>query len=160
MARTVLIIVASLGLLLSSGVELPAKDAFPAPTKRDKCPVCGMFVSGYQDWLAVVRLKSGKIAYFDGPKDMFTYLLNLRKYDPTAKPTDITEILVKDYYSLAPIDARAAYFVLDSNVTGPMGRELIPLARKQDAEEFKTDHNGKRVLRFNQVTPAVLKSLE
>jgi nitrous oxide reductase accessory protein NosL len=147
-------------LLLTIQAPLHAGNAIPSPTPKDKCAVCGMFVGKYQNWLAIIRLKNGSIAYFDGPKDMFTYYLNPGKYQPAAKSSEVVEIMIKDYYSLKPIDARTAYFVAGSNVTGPMGNELIPLAKKSDAQEFLTDHKGKKIYRFNEITLATLKSLE
>jgi nitrous oxide reductase accessory protein NosL len=33
-----------------------------------------------------------------------------------------------------------------------MGHELIPLASREDAEEFMRDHRGRRILRFDEVT--------
>jgi nitrous oxide reductase accessory protein NosL len=32
-----------------------------------------------------------------------------------------------------------------------MGHELIPLASRADAEEFLADHQGRRILRFDEV---------
>jgi nitrous oxide reductase accessory protein NosL len=34
-----------------------------------------------------------------------------------------------------------------------MGHELVPLATEEDAQEFLRDHAGKRILRFDEVTP-------
>jgi nitrous oxide reductase accessory protein NosL len=41
-----------------------------------------------------------------------------------------------------------------------MGRELIVLEKEGDAREFMTDHKGKRILRFEEVTREVVKSLD
>jgi len=41
-----------------------------------------------------------------------------------------------------------------------MGRELIPFAREIEAREFKKDHKGKSILRFKDVTPAIVKGLD
>lgn len=71
----------------------------------------------------------------------------------------MAEIFVKDYYSLAFIDGKRAFYVIGSNQLGPMGHELIPFARKSDAEGFLKDHQGKAILRFDEVSPATLKSL-
>ena len=43
---------------------------------------------------------------------------------------------------------------------GPMGKELVPFARKDDAEGFMHDHRGIKILRFNEITRFVLKGLE
>jgi nitrous oxide reductase accessory protein NosL len=41
-----------------------------------------------------------------------------------------------------------------------MGHELVPFGRREEAEEFKRDHRGRRLWRFDEVTPALLKSLD
>jgi len=138
---------------LASGAAVTA----PADAK---CPVCGMFVARYPDWFTSLTFRDGSAVYFDGAKDMFTFCLNMKKYRPTKSPKDIASVAVKDYYSLKVIDGRKAFFVSGSNVYGPMGKELVPFARESDAREFIKDHNGKKILRFEDVTPAVLKSLE
>jgi len=41
-----------------------------------------------------------------------------------------------------------------------MGKELIPFANETEAREFLKDHRGRKVLRFSEITPAVLKELD
>jgi len=148
-----------LGILLPSP-SAAADNEMPKPTAKDKCPVCGMFVAKYPDWLAVVRLHDGSHVFFDGAKDLFKYLHDPRKYDPARRPEDIRAVAVMDYYGLTWIDARKAWFVLGSDVYGPMGRELIPLERETDAREFMRDHKGMRIIRYSEATPEVIKSLD
>jgi copper chaperone NosL len=137
-----------------------AEIAVPKPSAKDKCPVCGMFVAKYPDWLAAVRFRDGSHAFFDGAKDMFKYLQDQKKYDPARKPEDIEAVMVRNYYDLSWINARKAWYVLGSDVYGPMGRELIPLEKEADAREFMKDHKGTRVIRFSEATPAVIKTLD
>lgn len=148
-------------LVLAVAVTGTAFAADPVkPSGSDKCPVCGMFVAKYPDFLAQVIFKGGSNAVFDGAKDMFQYYLNLKKYDASKKSEDIESIYVTDYYGLNAIDAKSAVYVIGSNVTGPMGKELIPFAKKEDADEFMSDHAGKKSLKFEEITPEVLKDLE
>jgi copper chaperone NosL len=137
-----------------------AERGVPKPTTRDKCPVCGMFVAKYPDWLAAVRLRDGTHVFFDGAKDMSKYVHDPKKYDAARRPEDIEAVLVMDYYGLAWIDARKAWYVLGSDVYGPMGRELIPLEKEDDAREFMKDHMGMRIIRFSEATPEVIKTLD
>lgn len=130
------------------------------PLPKDKCPVCGMFVAKYPDWLAAIVFKDGSYAVFDGVKDMMKYYHNLKRYNPSKRLTDINSIQVNDYYRLAPIDGLKAYYVIGSNIYGPMGKELIPFEKKEDAEEFMVDHVGKGLLKFHEITPEVLKGLD
>jgi len=126
--------------------------------QADKCAVCGMFVDKYPGWVGVIRFKSGAPAYADGPKDLFRCLQDLRKYAPGRG--EVLSIQVKDYYHLGEIDARKAFYVIGSDVLGPMGQELVPFATDGDAQAFLQDHHGKRKLRFTEITPELLKALE
>ncbi|HEY6871201.1 MAG TPA: nitrous oxide reductase accessory protein NosL [Geobacteraceae bacterium] len=132
----------------------------PPPPARAKCPVCGMFVAKYPDWTGAIVFRDAATVYFDGPKDLFAYYLDPGKYDPARKRSGIAALFVKDYYSLAFIDGRQAFYVIGSDVNGPMGKELIPFARRDDADGFLRDHRGKRVVRPGEITPALLKELE
>jgi copper chaperone NosL len=139
---------------------ISAEKAPPAPSAKDKCPVCGMFVASYPNWLGVVVHKDGAKSYFDGPKDLFTYYLAPEKFAPSRKQADIVELYVTDYYSVTAIDGRKAFFVVGSDVRGPMGKELVPFAKKADADGFLKDHKGEKVLRLEEITTATLKSLK
>jgi nitrous oxide reductase accessory protein NosL len=127
---------------------------------RDKCPVCGMFVAKYPDFAAQIQFRDGSTLHFDGAKDMFKYYLNLSRYAPGKKPGDITAVFVTNYYDLTMVDGLLAYYVVGSDVYGPMGRELIPFTRESEARDFMKDHKGKSTIRFRDVTAAVLKPLD
>jgi len=130
------------------------------PTQEDKCPVCGMFVYKYPDWTAEILFKDGTVVFFDGAKDLFKYYFDLKRYAPGKKVQDISAIYVTEYYDTKLIKADEAWFVAGSEVYGPMGRELIPLATQDDAETFRKDHKGRGILRFRDVTPKVIEKLD
>lgn len=146
--------------LLIAGSGLAVQKNPATPPAKAKCPVCGMLVAKYPDWVCSMTFRNSTSVYFDGPKDLFTYYLNPGRYGPARKQADIAEIHVKDYYSLAVIDGLQAFYVIGSNVLGPMGKELVPFARRDDAEGFMRDHRGRKILRFNEITRFVLKGLE
>jgi nitrous oxide reductase accessory protein NosL len=132
---------------------------YTKPAQKDKCPVCGMFVAKYPDWIAEIVFRDGTYVVFDGPKDFFQYLLEPEKYTPGRRNQDIQAVFVTDYYGLTQIDGYTAFYVTGSDVYGPMGAELIPFKKESDAREFLKDHRGKQILRFKEVTPAVLRGL-
>jgi nitrous oxide reductase accessory protein NosL len=132
----------------------------PAPGPRDTCPVCGMFVASYPYWIATVLWRDGKAVHFDGAKDFFKYLQDLKKYEPGRTVTEMQGMGVTDYYGTTRIDAAAAFYVIGSDVLGPMGHELVPHDSEAEAKEFMADHSGKRVLRFRDVTQAMLQGLD
>jgi nitrous oxide reductase accessory protein NosL len=119
-----------------------------------------MFVAKYPDWIAEVRFADGGTAVFDGAKDLFKFLLAPGRYLPGRAAADVRAIWVTDYYAVRPVDGRAAFFVLGGDVYGPMGRELVPFASREGAEEFLRDHRGTRILRFDDVTPQILEALD
>lgn len=152
-----LIIVA---LFLTLVLPLTGGAAPVTVSKADKCPVCGMFVAKYPDFLAQIVFADGSYALFDGAKDMFKYYFNIKKYNAAKDLSDIAVIYVTDYYSMTPIDGRSAWYVAGSDVFGPMGRELMPFVQKADAVEFMKDHSGKKLMRFDEVAPDLIQGLD
>ena len=69
-------------------------------------------------------------------------------------------IYVTDYYDLTFIGGYEAFYVVGSDVYGPMGRELIPFKTEAAARDFMKDHNGKSILGFKGVTAQVIKGLD
>ena len=121
-----------------------------------KCPVCGMFVSKFPKWVAQIQLKDGHNHYFDGVKDMMKFYFNPTKYHAHSNE-QILQMNVTDYYSLESTDAKKAYYVLGSNVYGPMGEELIPFKNEDEAKKFMTDHFGKKVVSFDEIKEEMIK---
>ena len=138
--------------------QAPAAE-LPKPGTKDLCPVCGMLVSKYPNWVATIVYKDGHAHFFDGAKDMIKFWHDPAKYAAGHSREQIERISVTEYYGLTAIDARDAWYVVGSDVLGPMGREFVPLASAEDAADFVKEHKGARVLRFDEVgaeLPALL----
>jgi len=129
------------------------------PAEGEICAVCGMFVARYPEWIAQVVYQDGSSAYFDGPKDLFKYLLRPETYAKERSSLEIEAILVTSYYDREAIEARGAFFVTGSDVIGPMGAELVPHRGLDDARAFMEDHGGSRVVRFHEVDLELLAGL-
>ena len=56
------------------------------------------------------------------------------------------------------INAEDAYYVVGSNMMGPMGRELIPFADQGEAMKFHQEQGGNR-MNYAEISPGVLKTL-
>ncbi|MEA3289353.1 MAG: nitrous oxide reductase accessory protein NosL, partial [Campylobacterota bacterium] len=122
----------------------------------EKCPVCGMFTYKYPRWAAQIFYKQDdeeKHWSFDGVKDLMKFYFNSSKWGnyPIAKIENITKILVTDYYTQKGIDGTKAFYVIRSDVYGPMGHELIPFESMEDAQTFKKDHFGKTIIEFKDI---------
>ena len=132
-----------------------ASDGPPPPGPKDRCAVCGMFVAKFPNWVATIAYPDGSHRFFDGPKDLFRYLQN-----EGGSAAEEAEIWVTDYYTTKPLKAHDAVFVRGSDVLGPMGAELVPLASVELAESFRADHGGEAPMVFNDIDADVLRSLE
>lgn len=148
------------GCAIGTGSAWSKPVKLPAPGPRDTCPVCGMFVAPYPYWIATVVWRDGKAVHFDGAKDFFKYLFDLSRYEPGRQRADIVSMGVTDYYSTERIEATGAWYVIGSDVLGPMGHEFLPLDTEADAKEFMADHKGKRILRFAEVGAALPMALD
>lgn len=129
------------------------------PSASELCPVCGMVVVPDSPWTATVVHEDGARRLFDGPKDLFKYLLFPDRYPRPETGAAVRAVTVTTYYDRATIPARDALFVIGSDVLGPMGAELIPHRTRAEAEEFLADHRGERILGFEEVTAEVLGPL-
>lgn len=122
----------------------------------EKCPVCGMYTYKYPRWAAQIFYENGAQKQhwsFDGVKDMMKFYFDPLRWGnyAIAKKENIVKILVTDYYSQKGIDGTKAYYVIRSDIYGPMGHELIPFESLSDAETFKKDHFGKKIIEFKDI---------
>ncbi len=151
---------AAVAVLAAAASALGPRQAPDKPGDKDKCPVCGMFVSRHPNFVARIVFKDDTYAFFDGVKDMFRYYFDLKTYNPGRAIADIAGISVTEYYTLKPVDGLQAFYVIGSDILGPMGNELIPIAGADKAGVFLEDHKGKAILRFSEITPEVIRSLD
>ncbi len=148
--------IAMIVLFCSAALVQGAPETKISPDSR--CAVCGMFVAKYGNWGTQIRLAEGSTLFFDGVKDLMVFYHNPQQYSSfTSK--DIKEIWVRDYYSQEWFDGLKALYVIGSDVTGPMGKEFIPFAEKAGAETFLTDHKGKKILAFQEITDEIVQSM-
>jgi len=130
----------------------------PDGSKLDKsaeCPVCHMKADHGTPGPAAVVFKDGKVVGFDGAGDMFRYVLEPAKYGFDA--ANIKNVYVTDYTTKKFLDAKGALYVLDSDIQATMGPEVVPFSKKEDAEKFKTEHKGDKVVPYSEVTAGALK---
>ena len=113
--------------------------------QRERCAECGMFVDLAPRWMSGSAEGGPR---YDTPKCMFRHDL------AAAREGWITE-----YYSQARRDTAEVVFVVGSDVIGPMGADLVPIAGAERAAGFVRDHGG-RVVALEEVDDALLRSLE
>ena len=128
--------------------------------KDEKCPVCGMFVHKYPKWAARMNYKeNGKdVSHaFDGAKDMLKFYFDPPRWGNYTKHKDAEiEILVSDYYTQEVIDGKKAFYVVGSDVYGPMGKDFVPFATFKSAQTFMKDHKGLKIIEFSQIKESLV----
>jgi len=146
--------------------DLNQNDQRVKVTHDEKCPVCGMFTYKYPRWAAQIFYDLGDKGHrhlsFDGVKDLMKFYFNANRWGNYTLYTknNIHNILVTDYYTQKSIDGTKAYYVIGSNIYGPMGHEFIPFKTKDDADVFMRDHYGSAILKFGDITESQVYQLD
>ncbi len=115
-----------------------------------RCDLCGMRVEADSGWRAGGKDASGATLAFDTPKCLF------RRHHERG---EVRDAWVIEYYSQQRRPARELLYVIGTDLQGPMGRDLVPVAGREAAERLMRDHHGERVLAYDEVTPEVAASL-
>lgn len=114
-----------------------------------RCEICGMAIDADSGWRAGAVGASGPLA-FDTPKCLFRY---------THRHGSVEGPWVTEYYSQERRPAARLFYVVGSDLEGPMGRDLVPVGGAPEAERFASDHHGTQVLAYGEVTPEVVADL-
>jgi copper chaperone NosL len=152
-----LVIFSLIVVLLGCSEADPKKEMLKeavAIENADECHLCGMIISQFPGPKGELYQKTSEdIAKFCSTRDLFGYLLqpeNQRQvqqvfvHDMSKTPWQKTD----DQYF---IDARSAWFVVDSSKKGAMGKTLASFSLFDDALAFSREYGGK-VYPFDEIT--------
>jgi copper chaperone NosL len=117
------------------------------------CALDGMLLNDYPGPKAQIHYNDGTTEFFCDTVEMFSILL---------RPESRRRVLAVYTQDMGQADwrqprghwinARSAWYVQGSKLTGSMGPTFAAFARREDAEAFAGKYGG-QVLRFDQVTP-------
>ncbi len=145
-------------MLWMAGNATAAVLDLPNGSKLDtstECPICHMNIEHGVPGPAAVVFNDGKVVGFDGAGDMFRYILEPAKYGFDAG--NIKNVYVTDDTTKKFLDAKTGLYVLESDVQATMGSEVVPFSKKEDAEKFKTEHKGEKIVAYSEITLEALK---
>ena len=159
-----------IGIIFLNGLLLAATNIKPFDVeekyfltydKNTSCLVRHIKVYKAPKWVAKIVVRNGKTAYFSSPKSMFEFYHRPGKwFDVGVKSErDFSKIVVTDYVTLKPIDAEKAFYVYGSSITSPAGDDLVTFEKEDEAENFSANYNGKRILKFDEVSDALIRLL-
>ncbi|HSE36424.1 MAG TPA: nitrous oxide reductase accessory protein NosL [Blastocatellia bacterium] len=139
----------------------PSRGAVTSEAAFGYCPVCRMKVKASDPWAAEIYYTDRTKVMFESPGDMLAFYTSPQGYqvdDVHKDRANIERIVVKDYQSKQPTDAYQAVFIYKSQITGPMGADFLPFAKKEDAEAFVATSAG-TILSLNEVTGDMARDL-
>jgi hypothetical protein len=121
--------------------------------ERPRCTQCGMPIDPTSRWTAGLTNSAGEEQLFDTPKCLFRFMQS--DDGRGASLPWFTE-----YYSQRRRPATSLRFIANSNLTGPMGADLVPVEGDEAAGRFAADHLGSPPLTYEQVDGAALHALD
>ncbi len=121
---------------------------------RKQCPLCGMYPARYPMFNCQILFKDGSYEAFDSAAGLLVYLHFPEKTGMEPKPA--AKIYFKDYVKESWIEADKAFFVVGSEIMGPMGVEFLPVDGKPAAEELKKREKGKEIIHFGMINRAYM----
>jgi nitrous oxide reductase accessory protein NosL len=110
-----------------------------------------MDVEASPRWITGLTKEDGTELRFCSPRCLFAW---------THKTGAVGSVWVTEYYSQQRMPAAEMHFVVGSNVVGPMGSALVPVAGRDAAEQFLHDHDGERIVEMSEITVGLLQSLK
>ena len=129
------------------------------------CPVCGMIVGGDLEGTASYSYANGQLVVFggaaaavfpdgtvvgfEGARCLFIYNTVPKRFG-----IDVSKIVnryVTEFGTKKMIDANGAFLVMGSKIKGPMGHELIAFSTREEAEKFRAEYGGKRIVQLGTV---------
>ncbi len=116
----------------------------------DRCPVCAMAVAKHPKFASAIQLKNGATYYFCGTGCMIKSWIHPETFLGVS-PDRLSIPVIRDYFSGRPMDARAAVWAAGSDVVGPMGPALVPLASEADLAAFRRRHGATTVFRLEEM---------
>jgi len=128
-------------------------------TKETKCLVRHLELYKNPKWASKIELKNGKKVFFSSPKSMFEFYHRPGKwFDVGVKSEkDFKDIIVTDYITMKPINAKDAFYIYGSRAISPAGDDLVAILDEYKAKKFALEHSGKRVMKFNEISDALIR---
>lgn len=144
-------------LLLAACGEAARSLAASEPAADAVCALDGMSIKDYPGPKAQLVYHGGRVDFFCSMTELFEVLFG-EEGQQGVGASFVQDMGRADWHKPQGhwIDARSAYYVLDSRAQGAMGPTVGTFAKAEDAQAFARREGG-RVLAFNEIRPAMLK---
>lgn len=133
------------GGVFSDGISLEPRQI----ESHRECPLCGMYPARYPQFNCQIIFEDGTCEAFDSAAGLMVYLLFSDKTGITPKP--VGKIYFKHYLKESWLEADKTFFVVGSEILGPMGIEFLPVDSEQGAKEVKKQEKGEDIIHFKKI---------
>lgn len=117
---------------------------------QDICERCKMIISE-ERFSSQMIFENGEVYNFDDIGGMISYVSE-NKINPEKQ-----KMYVKDFITTKWIDSEKAVFISVEKINTPMGFGLIAVSDKDSADKIISEHGGKYVGNFDNVTEFIIK---
>ena len=125
-------------------------------SRKDNCSICGMPVHKHLKFATGIELVDGTAFYFCGTQCLVRAWLQPDIYLGTPKES-VKRSIVTSYFSGNHIQGKDAFFIMGSDVMGPMGPSLIALSNEKERDSFIGRHGGTAVYGITAVSKTILE---
>ena len=119
-----------------------------------ECPLCGMYPARYPLFHCQIVFKDGTYEAFDSAAGLLVYLYFSDKTGFEVK--DYDAIYFKDYVKESWIESQTTFFVIGSEILGPMGIEFLPADNEAAAKELVKQERGAEIIHFKNIDRAFM----
>lgn len=118
-----------------------------------------MYPARFPTWATQIIFKDGSAHFFDSPVDLFMFLDEPGRFDQSHSADDVEALYVADHLRATWLDAKTAFFVIGSDIRGPMrGPDIPAFASDTEATAFVSKQGG-RMLRFDAIDSSTVATL-
>ena len=122
-------------------------------SKEDTCSICGMPIHKHLRFATGIEIKDGAAFYFCGTQCLIRAWLKPEIYIGVPKENLKTSV-VTSYFNGENLNGKNAFFIMGSDVMGPMGPSMIALATEREKEAFISRHGGTSVFGIDSISKA------
>ena len=127
-------------------------------SESDRCPVCAMRVRNHSKFASAIQLADGTTYYFCGTGCMLRSWMHPDVFLGVEKDR-IARAVTRNFFTGAPLDAAAAYWIAGSDIVGPMGPALVPIGDSDEADVFVKRHGGKTIFRLHDLNDQLWETI-
>ncbi len=136
-------------ILFTTGCsETVPRKAFAIEVHKE-CPLCGMIPARYPQFHCQMVLQNGDYVAFDSAAGLLTFLLFPDKTGLSSG--EVESVYFKDYVTETWIHSDQTYFVIGSEIMGPMGIEFLAVDSQEKAQSLMNQEKGELTVSYNQI---------